>query len=362
MVIDSISPTFSIPSTSTFFEISTDNGITYTDANVIEIDYYALNKMTGFTGDINPLNLLFRKKSNIIDERDYRITKILVNTASTFLPSPNTGLNVISTSTQEAQGNYLAGRYATYDSVTTGGLNFSDFKIQSIENTSMQMVFFVSPVGGLNITINSYSASNNSTSLKVYLNKTGNTTSITKNIKNNSVLTFSVHCSFSYPSDLVDKTEEYFEYGVTKADVLGVTQLPANPTQTGAYEWNIDVNEVVWTADPIIEIRPIKFSIKGKRPTDEYEVTISGLAKFNLNSAGHWVWTGESLSGTFVAIEHTAIYEETGKPEEQWQQKTCWRVKSSHGGSTYNYGFEKGSGTAVRYYKPYSASYNINNS
>lgn len=300
MVIDSISPTFSIPAAAQYFEISTDNGITYTDANIIEMNYYALNKMEDFTGDNNSMNLLFRKKSNITDEQDYRVTKILVNEASTFLPSPNTGLNVVSTSTQKAQGNYFAGRYATYNSVTTGGLNFSDFKIQSIQDSSMQMVFFINPVGGLDIIIKSQSKTYGGCTLKVGFNSAITTTSLNKTIKTGQNLTFSTWASFSFPSN-TEPINYYFEYGVTKSDVIGNTQLPVNPTQTGEYNWNINIEEIIWTADPEIIVAPVSFNAEWYKIEDYGSIELP-QTYYSYNENGEYV--GNPYSGTQYYTEY----------------------------------------------------------
>lgn len=289
MVIDSIIPTFSIPSASTFFEISTDNGITYTDANAIEVNYYALNKMINFIGDTNPLNLLFRKKSNITDESDYRVTKILVNTASTFLPSPNTGLNVESASTQEAQNPYLAGRYATYNSVTTGGLNFSDFKIQSINNTDMQMVFFVTPVGGMWVIIETprleiINEINGKSTLKLNVAITeGNGVVYDSTLGKYKVWIDGNTTQIKVKTNLVNgnlqTTNCYFYDGNSKVEVgsnvgrlykiwYALTYCNCFDTQigvglnafTGNYEWTISIANMVWVDDP-----KIKFEITGVR-------------------------------------------------------------------------------------------------
>ena len=347
MIFDSISPTFNIPEAAQYFEISMNDGKDYIPASTIILNYYALNKMSNFTKEANILNLLFRK-NDTDDPRDYRITKILVNEASTF-NEDDYGENVINYGEQE-EGDYLAGKYVTYNNVINGGVNFSDFKIASINNTDMQMIFYVSPMAGMPITIKSYSASSNGTTLNVYLNIFGNTTSIEKTIHLNETLNFYVHCEFITP-DLIDKTYS-FEYGVTKYDVLGSDpQLPPNPTQIGAQEWNINIQEIIWTAEPLIEIKPIRFSVTGKQTTEteEYDITVEGLARFDLIDE-KWTWTGEIISGTFVVYEYEAEYASTG------EMKTCWRVKDYHEGPAAMYGFDKVEGASL-YYKNYYASY-----
>ena len=255
MVIDSIVPTFSIPSASTFFEVSIDGGSTYTDANAIEVNYYALNKMIDFTGDSNPLNLLFRKKELIEDSSNFKINKILVNEASTFLPSPNTGLNVVSTGIQNAQNPYLAGRYATYNSVTTGGLNFLDFKIQSIENTQMQMVFFVS--GKMKLKVSTPTVTMYSDDKKTYYLKMSVHAETTAEIDENTD-TIQIKTNVSqgvfetnYPGLTLSKITN-FTYQMTAVNCFRTTETFYTNAFTGNKNWTVPISNVVWQDDPTI--------------------------------------------------------------------------------------------------------------
>lgn len=272
MVIDSISPTFSIPSASTFFEISTDNGITYTDANVIEVNYYALNKMNGFIGDANPLNLLFRKKDNIEDASNFKITKILVNEASTFLPSPNTGLNVESTSTQAATALYLAGRYATYNGVTTGGLNFSDFKIQSINDTAMQMVFFV--VGKMKLKVETPTVTVYSDDKKTYYLKMSvhaeTTAEIDENTNTIQIKTNVNQGVFetNYPDLTLSKITN-FTYQMTYVNCFSTEETFWTNAFTGDRNWTVAISDIVWQDNPLIRFEFTFIRYKDEDTTED---------------------------------------------------------------------------------------------
>lgn len=288
MIIDTITPTFSYPSAANFYEISTDGGQTYTSASTLELNYYALDKMEEDFSELNPLRILFRKKENVEDEAGYLITKILVNEACTFLPSPNTGLNVQTVGVQEA-GDYFAGRYATYNSVTTGGLNFQDFKLKSIKTsqttkTEMQMIFFVrgkmkisielptlewtdsvykgSVIAGISVTKNKGSVDKNG---KIFIDE--NTEQIVIYTSFNQSIFNTTKCWWNENGGEEGSSEEQyggkvpvennagrilFKYALTSYNCFETSvEIPERST-TGEIEWIIPISEVVWVDDPKI--------------------------------------------------------------------------------------------------------------
>ena len=354
MIIDAVKPTFNIPDAENYFEFSVNNGETYTSTSIIEINYYDRTKMTSDFSLSNPLRLLFRETNHNEEISDYRIKKILVNNSSIFCESPNTGLNVIMTGEQQAENPArFGGKYAIYDSVTTGGLNFEDFKIEPIQTpngvtSEMQMVFFVESNNGLSVVLRTYGIEENGTVLNICFND--NSTAMFETIKPNSNLTFITKANISFPKN-VTVNNYSFEYSVTKKDVIGNPQLPENPTQTGEHEWNINIQEVIWTVDPSIDIEPVSLIVEGKQSTDEYTITINNLAKYKLID-NKWTWTGESISGEYIVYEYSAEYASTG------EILTLWRVKDYHDGPASMYGFSKVDG-ATPYFRNYYVNYHI---
>lgn len=308
MIIDVIKPTFSIGDAKNYFQISIDGGLTWSeDGTSIELNYYALNKMKDFISRTNPLHLLFRKKQ-IEDSSDYVITKILVNEASKFEFGENyleqfnnikindeiagdiitknkmeeNGKNAIEIGIQNAEEPAkFGGKYIKYDDETkNGGLNFNDFKIASINNTDMQIVFFVD-IGEngskrVKISLQNFEWWNGSYYIKLGL--------IVKNInncyitKNKKTITFTtqfdqeaMECNLNQWDDgngniIIDSERWYqdgywnhpdhltFEYGITKETYFTITQLNPNPTTTGEIEWELILSDEIWNGDPEITI------------------------------------------------------------------------------------------------------------
>ena len=301
MIFDSIKPTFSIPGAAQYFDISSDGGKTFKHGNEVAIIYYALNKMNNFSGEFNALNLKFEKRNELEDPRDYRITKILVNEASIF-DSNNYGENVNSHG-QQSKGDYLAGNYVTYNNVTLGGVNFKDFRIASIDNTDMQIVFFVNPLNGVEVNFISDSVTYEGISLVPSFVRGGG-----KRLVNiNDTITLVTNCYMSFPSDWVC-TNYSFKYGITKNAILTFTQEPPNPTQTGEQYWTTSINNIIWEADPEIVLGPVSFTFKGYKILGE-QVKLSTsryIYHYELidpvNDIYEWVWTNDFVGPGWVTI------------------------------------------------------------
>lgn len=301
MIFDSIKPTFSIPRAAEYFDISSDGGKTFKHGNEAIVNYYALNKMDNFSGEFNTLNLIFEKRNDLEDSRDYRITKILVNEASIF-DSNNYGENV-SGHGQQNKGDYLAGNYVTYNNVTSGGVNFKDFKIASIDNTDMQIVFFVNPLNGVEVNFISSSVTYGGISLVPSFVSGGG-----KRIVNiNDTITLVTNCYMSFPSDWV-RTNYSFKYGITKNAILTFTQEPPNPTQTGEQYWTTSINNIIWEADPEIVLGPVSFTFEGYKVLGEeiYLPTARYIYNYTLtdpiNDIYEWIPSGDSIGPGWITI------------------------------------------------------------
>lgn len=318
-----------------YFEISTDGGLTYNSASNISIDYAYTAKWDNYS-DTNPLQILFRKNS-LSDSADYRVVKILVNEASTFA-SP-LGDNTTGQGTQLKQGNYLAGRYATYDKAESGGLNFSDFKIAGIKagvtNTEMQMVFFVTAMNGLDITIKNYQTPTvyNGSAwayLVIYLSKSASQegkTSIGVTLKEGEKISFYTYAEI-HTNNGTDDPSYSLNYGIGKNDVYKTTELNKEPNTKGFINWSFTVesDKIVWEADPVMQVTPISFSVTVKLTTDDFEVTVpkSGYyVRYTYNSDGSFSYPTKAPyyvdAGTYAAIEKT--YDNT----------KYWCVKNDYG-------------------------------
>ena len=300
------------------YQISVDGGKTYQDVvseeidengntveKWIEIDYYALNKMSHETDEdadkdftfgihANPIALKFRRKEEYKNDDDaykgLKVYKILVNDASVF-DENDLGENVLKTGTQKQgeDGNYLSGRYAAYVDqsknygtkgytvgITSGGLNFSDFKIESIKNTKIQMVFYVR---GLRCPIKIKGGSYRSTNpagCSAYVYVSTNTSE-----GNDS---FTTHETIAYVNagqkkltlrarvdwtagDGFQQIGDYdFRYQYQKLDILGQTTSALYGARD-AYNVTLDINDIVWTADPEIHVlfaAPASYYFAGK--------------------------------------------------------------------------------------------------
>ena len=303
MVVDYVNPTFSIPAAAKMYQISVDGGKTYQDVvseekdengntveKWIEIDYYALNKMSheadedvdeNFTFGIhaNPIALKFRRKTEYDGDNDVykglKVYKILVNDVSVF-DEDDLGENVLETGTQKQgeEGNYLSGRYAAYVDqnkkygdngytvgVTSGGLNFSDFKIEAIKNTQMQMVFYVRglvyPIrvkGGRYHTV-----SPEGCWVNIYVTNGGGDTFTTRETtvyaKQGAVnLSIRVRVDWSFHNGYSQTGEYGFQYQFTKLDVLGYGTAGGYGAHDAVNTNYIKIKDIVWTADPEIHV------------------------------------------------------------------------------------------------------------
>lgn len=305
MVVDYVNPTFSIPTAAKMYQISVDGGKTYQDVvseekdengntveKWIEIDYYALNKMSheadedvdeNFTFGIhaNPIALKFRRKTEYDGDNDIykglKVYKILVNDVSVF-DEDDLGENVLKTGTQKQNedGNYLSGRYAAYVDqskkygnedytvgITSGGLNFSDFKIESIKNTKIQMVFYVR---GLRCPIkvkggSYYSTNPSGCSATIYV--TGDTSESNDSFTTKETVVYvgagqenlylRARVDWS-AGDGFQQTGDYrFRYSYQKLDILG-QETYGNYGARDAYTEKIPIKDIVWTADPEIHV------------------------------------------------------------------------------------------------------------
>lgn len=250
-ILSAISPTFSIPSARQYFEISTDNGATYDSASLITLQYLDITKMQNYTPQSNPLSLKFRKKSNVTDTHDYRITKILVNQASTIVPKPGAGDNVVNIGSQDSDGIHAAGNYATYNNVNNGGINFSNFKMASIQNTNMQLVFFVAPMNGMDvpITYEGINLESGSKWFKSEINGRPSSITLNPNTKKITIITsvpgFETNCNIS-------DTDFGFTYSLTFNNCFQTRSVIGEYGTRGEIAWEIDIDEIIWTDNPKI--------------------------------------------------------------------------------------------------------------
>lgn len=255
--------------------------------------------MAKFTPQNNPLSLSFKKRNDIQDPADFKVTKILVNEASSFvIPEEEVtqenieenGLNVISIGEQEERRPYLAGKYAEYNEVTSGGINFSDFKIESIQNTDMQMVFFVVPTGSMEVIIDTpsitkygyeYGTSWVTAGVQVVSNK-GDVNSEGKVIIDSDTTFITIYTVFDqsvfnsyncywniYGGWNGSSEEQYggktevgrnagylgFRYSLTSYNCFETTQVFSDESTTGEVKWTIPISEIVWVNDPRIEFK-----------------------------------------------------------------------------------------------------------
>lgn len=304
-----------------YFEISTDGGLTYNSASNISIDYAYTAKWDNYS-DTNPLQILFRKNS-LSDSAGYRVVKILVNEASTFA-SP-LGDNTTGQGTQLKQGDYLAGRYATYNKAESGGLNFSDFKIAGIKagvtNTEMQIVFFVTAINGLDVTIQYYRTptvwkGSAWAYLVIYLSTSSSRegrTSLTVKLKEGEIITFYTYAEI-HTNNGTDDPSYSLNYGIGKNDVYKTTALNKEPNTKDPIKWSFTVesDKIVWEADPVIQVAPKSFSVTVNLTTEDFEVIVSRsgyYVRYTYNADGSFSYPTKAPyyvdAGTYAAVEKT---------------------------------------------------------
>ena len=333
-----------MPAAAQYFQITTDDWDSEDyiySGNTFTIKYFDPNEMPegNFVNGVNPVQLLFRKNPDKTDNFDFRVTKILVNEASTF-DSP-LGDNTTGQGTQK-KSSYLAGRYATYNNATDGGLNFSDFRIASINNTDMQMVFFVTAMNGMPVTIYArQSGTKSGYYIKTYVSNDGTSygSSCEVTVKPNGTMTFYTKAAWS--TDNTYTKSGTFHYGLTNYEYLGITKLPAHPSQTSPYTWNLNVGEIVWTPSATMYVTPLDFSlyIKASHNPQVYKKYLSGFLLFVYNGS-EWVQTSYYMGNSNSPLSNGTycIYLDSDRNNTTSGGLTIYRLKPEDNSYALEYG------------------------
>ena len=327
MIVDSITPAFSPEEARQYFEISTD-GEHFTEASKIELSYIAFNKMKDEINLSNPLTLYFRKRrdsnNEILDkEIGYKINRILVNYDCQF-PSSNLGMNVVRIGEQEATGLLLKGKFAEYDKVEEGSLNFLDFRMASIERTKAQLIFYAQ-ANNMKINIKYESRTFYSGSYYITLGFVNNdysifidenTTEITLHSCQNGAYSFSENMvlediSFSYILDVPN-------------NLFPGASIPTEEfSQTADTVWRIsNINTITWGNTADIVFRFVGISATGYYE-EEYGTLHIDEAYFIYTEPSDGAWTNNTVqSGDYTYYDHTNGYFKIG--DNRWIQD--WNV------------------------------------
>lgn len=350
-MIDTISPVFSIPEAKNDFEISIDGGTTYKSASSIEIGYNALDKMGKGTYVVNenPVRILFRRKSNPSNST-FTISKILANSASIF--DDPVGENVIDWGTQNATTKYFSGKYASYGStgVTSGGLNFSDFKISPIQTTQgvteMQLIFYVYGLFGVKFIGGSVTGRKGKVTLTTYVGLTrsqseGNSRSFTKtNVAIGDTVTLWVRNEMRYGNKTSGWSSQSFRVGITQNQYLDIYQETPYATHIDPTDCSVTINSnSLWSGTPTVYIQASRFSVSWEETGDEFTITVpSGAAIYELVD-DEWSWYGATAgtmgyNGTRMAYDY----------------KGYWRFKTGHNLDAWKYGIQKSAASSSTIY------------
>ena len=191
----------------------------------------------------------------------------------------------------------------------------------------MQLVFFVTAIAGITITINANSKEVNNFKVSCSFNSGGGQ----HTVHIGDTLTFTTSAQYSITGGWEADPDEWgqwysFQYGIFKNDVLNFVSIPDYPTYTSPFSWSLKISEIIWTGTPTITIAPISFQANLRKATDEYSIwDVDDRALYELKD-GSWTWLGETAE-----YSYDCVYEYDG----------YWRIKQYSQGPATMYGFQK---------------------